>query len=225
MFHFPNQCVGGGSNMKNRQTFSGHPLTGALEMVHNGQAEISWSNAIWQYGWNLPFPFVPTKSCKIHNLPEIQDFSMRPVATQVASLMFQHHHANTFHLQTFISTGNGYQLTESTSMTLANFYRFLMFVFSVKPDTSTKLIICANTVRLGRYALSQICHTFEHHITEETFRNSWQGCMLIIDLFPNSGKNTRSQQNILVSSRVYELCNTSLVSYNLFPVANFNHWW
>lgn len=41
MFHFPNQCVGGGSNMKNRQTFSGHPLTGALEMVHNGQAEIS----------------------------------------------------------------------------------------------------------------------------------------------------------------------------------------
>ena len=139
--------------------------------------------------------------------------------------MFQHHHAEYISSTDIHIYGQWISTNRKHQHDVGQFLQVFDVCFSVKPDTSTKLIICANTVRLGRYALSQICHKFEHHITEETFRNSWQKCMLVINLFPNSGKNTRTQQNILDSSRVYELCDTSLMSYNLFPVDNFNHWW
>lgn len=145
------------------------------------------SHEAMQYGnmdGTCRFLSFPTKSCKIHNLPEIQDFSMRPVATQVASQMFQHHHAEYISSIDIHIYGQWISTNRKHQHDVGQLLQVFDVCFSVKPDTSTKLIICANTVRLGRYALSQICHTFEHHITKETFRNSWQRCMLVINLFP-----------------------------------------
>lgn len=111
-------------------------------------------------------------------------FPMRPVATQVASQMFQHHHAEYISSIDIHIYGQWISTNRKHQHDVGQLLQVFDVCFSVKPDTSTKLIICANTVRLGRYALSQICHTFEHHITKETFRNSWQRCMLVINLFP-----------------------------------------